>query len=217
MHRAVLFDFGGVIVSGPFEAFNAFETTRGLPLNFIRSVNAINPQGNAWAKLERSDITPAEFDELFADESESIGHRIGGAEVLSLLAGELRPDMVHALDVLKSAGYIIACLTNNIVTSRSATPTKREEMLQKVLVRFDAIIESSMIGVRKPEPRFYEIACETIHVKPHECVFLDDLGINLKPAAAMGMTTIKVTSSAQALADLSRVLSIEISTPRASR
>lgn len=217
MHRAVLFDFGGVIVSGPFEAFNAFETTHGLPINFIRSVNAINPHGNAWAKLERSDITPAEFDELFADESESIGHRLGGAEVLSLLAGELRPDMVHALDVLKSAGYIIACLTNNIVTSRSATPTKREEMLQEVLVRFDAIIESSMIGVRKPEPRFYEIACETIHVKPHECVFLDDLGINLKPAAAMGMTTIKVTSSAQALADLSRVLSIEISTPRASR
>lgn len=129
MHRAVLFDFGGVIVSGPFEAFNTFETTRGLPLNFIRSVNAINPHGNAWAKLERSDITPAEFNELFADESENIGHRLGGVEVLSLLAGELRPDMVHALDVLKSAGYIIACLTNNIVTSRSATPTKREEML----------------------------------------------------------------------------------------
>lgn len=214
MHRAVLFDFGGVIVSGPFETFNAFETAHGLPLDFIRSVNAINPHDNAWAKLERSDITPAEFDKLFADESESIGHRLGGAEVLSLLAGELRPDMIHALDVLKSAGYIIACLTNNVVTSRSATPTKREEILQEVLGRFDAIIESSMIGVRKPEPRFYEIACETIRVKPQECVFLDDLGINLKTAAAMGMTTIKVTSSAQALADLSRVLSIEISTLR---
>lgn len=217
MHRAVLFDFGGVIVSSPFEAFNTYETAHGLPFNFIRSVNAINPHENAWAKLERSNITQAEFDELFAAESESLGHRVAGAEVLSLLAGELRPDMVHALDLLKSSGYIIACLTNNVLSSQSTTPTKREEMLREVLARFDAVIESSIIGVRKPDPRFYEIACEVINVRPHECVFLDDLGVNLKPAAAMGMTTIKVTSSTQALVDLSRVLLIEIRTPSALR
>ncbi len=215
MHRAVLFDFGGVIVSGPFEAFNHYERDHGLPTNFIRSVNALNPHENAWAKLERSDITRSEFDELFATESENIGHRVAGAEVLSLLAGELRPEMVHALDVLKSCGYIIACLTNNTLSGKSATPTKREEMLRDVLARFDAVIESSVIGVRKPEPRFYEIACETINVRPHECVFLDDLGINLKPAAAMGMTTIKVTSSGQALDELARALSIEIRPPSA--
>jgi len=213
VHRAVLFDFGGVIVSSPFEAFNAYEAAHGLPFNFIRSVNVINSHENAWAKLERSDITLAEFDELFAAESENIGYRLAGAEVLSLLAGEPRLDMIHALDVLKSSGYIIACLTNNVLSSKSAMLTKREEMLRAVLARFDAVIESSTIGIRKPEPRFYEIACETIDVKPHECIFLDDLGVNLKPAAAMGMTTIKVTSSTQALADLSRVLLLEISTP----
>jgi putative hydrolase of the HAD superfamily len=213
VHRAVLFDFGGVIVSGPFESFNHFERDHGLPTNFIRSINALNPHENAWAKLERSEITYSEFDDLFAVESENYGHRVAGADVLALLAGELRPDMVHALDVLKSSGYIIACLTNNVVSNRSATPTQREELLQEVLTRFDAVIESSMIGARKPEPRFYEIACETIKVQPSECVFLDDLGINLKPAAAMGMTTIKVTTSAQALDELAQVLSIDFGTP----
>lgn len=213
MHRAVLFDFGGVIVSSPFEAFNHYERDHGLPTNFIRSVNAINPNENAWAKLERSDITDAEFDKLFALESANIGHRVAGAKVLSLLAGELRPDMVHALDVLKSSGYIIACLTNNVLSGQSVTPTKREQLLRDVLARFDAVIESSMIGVRKPEPRFYEIACEMIHVKPPECVFLDDLGINLKPAAAMGMATIKVTSSKQALDELAQILQLEINSP----
>ena len=145
----------------------------------------MDPHENAWAKLERSDITYSEFDELFAIESENHGYRVSGADVLGLLAGELRLDMVHALDVLKSSGFIIACLTNNVVSRQFAKPTKREEMLTDVLARFDAVIESSRIGVRKPEPRFYEIACQTINVNPTECVFLDDLGINLKPAAAM--------------------------------
>ena len=209
MHRAVLFDFGGVIVSSPFESFNRYEREHGLPNNFIRSINSLDPHVNAWAKLERSEITYSAFDELFAIESENHGYRVSGADVLGLLAGELRLDMVHALDVLKSSGFIIACLTNNVISTQSAMPTKREETLKEVLARFDAVIESSMIGVRKPEPRFYEIACQSINVKPTECVFLDDLGINLKPAAAMGMTTIKVTTSEQALSELAHVLSIE--------
>lgn len=215
MHRAVLFDFGGVIVSSPFEAFNAYEATHRLPHNFIRSVNSVNPHNNAWAKLERNDITPAEFDAVFAAECLTLGHRVAGSDVLALLSGDLRPEMVHALDVLKSAGYIIACLTNNVLSHQSINPTKSEVLRQDVLGRFDAIIESSKIGVRKPELRFYEIACTIISVKPDECVFLDDLGINLKPAAAMGMTTIKVTSSSQALAELSQVLSLEIGTHNA--
>ncbi len=209
MHRAVLFDFGGVIVSSPFESFNHYEREHGLPINFIRSINSLSPHENAWAKLERSEITYPEFDELFAVESEKQGHRVSGADVLSLLAGELRLDMVHALDVLKASDYIIACLTNNVVSTQSADPTMRQLELQEVLARFDAVIESSMIGVRKPERRFYEIACQTINVNPSECVFLDDLGINLKPAAAMGMTTIKVTTSKQALDELAQILAIE--------
>ena len=75
-----------------------------------------------------------------------------------------------------------------------------------MMTRFDVVVESSKVGVRKPEPRFYEIACELLGVRPAECVFLDDLGINLKPAAAMGMTTIKVTTAEQAIAELNVAL-----------
>ena len=213
--KAVFFDFGGVILSSPFDAFNNYERDHGLPLNFIRSVNSVNQHENAWARLERSDISPAQFDDIFALESEALGHRIPGAEILALLHGELRPDMVHALDVIKASGFILACLTNNVLTQQvvATDPFERarQQELQAVLARFDAVIESSKVGVRKPEPRFYEIACETVGVKPDECVFLDDLGINLKPAAQMGMITIKVTSAEQALTELSQILRLSLS------
>ncbi len=104
MIRAVLWDFGGVILSSPFEAFNRYEAEHGLPADFIRSVNATNPDTNAWALLERSDVSPAEFDALFADESEALGHRIPGADVLGLLSGDVRPEMVTALDRVIRAG-----------------------------------------------------------------------------------------------------------------
>ena len=209
MHRAVLFDFGGVILSSPFDAFNDYESAHLLPRDFIRTVNSTNPLDNCWAKLERSDISPAEFDEAFAAESAALGHRLPGREVLALLHGELRPEMVKALDTLKASGYILACLTNNVLSTDATTSTEREVALRAVLNRFDAIIESSKIGVRKPEPKFYELACAAINVEPSECVFLDDLGVNLKPAAAMGMTTIKVTSAQQALDELSQILSLD--------
>jgi putative hydrolase of the HAD superfamily len=210
--RAVFFDFGGVILSSPFEAFNHYEAEHGLPLNFIRSVNSVNHHENAWAKLERSDISPQQFDGVFTDESEALGHRIPGADILALLHGEIRPEMVRALDVIKQSGLVLACLTNNVLTEQAVatdpTERQRQDELRAVLARFDAVIESSKVGVRKPEPRFYEIACETTGVQPDECVFLDDLGINLKPAAQMGMITIKVTSADQALTELSHVLGL---------
>jgi putative hydrolase of the HAD superfamily len=204
MIRAVLWDFGGVILSSPFEAFNRYEASNGLPADFIRSVNATNPDANAWALLERNDVTPEEFDSLFADESEALGHRIPGAAVLALLAGEIRPEMVTALDRVIRAGYRTACLTNNVVGGE-----QRMEV-GDVMVMFDHVVESSKVGCRKPEPRFYEIACELLGVEPSECVFLDDLGINLKPARAMGMTTIKVGAADPAIAELESVLGISL-------
>lgn len=211
--EAVLWDFGGVILSSPFEAFNHYEALHGLPKDFLRSVNATNPHTNAWARLERNEIGPAEFDEAFAMDSELLGRRVRGADVLALLAGEVRPEMVDALDAVKAAGYKTACLTNNILggdghgsSLASAAATDRAELIAGIMDRFDAIVESSKVGVRKPEPRFYEIACEQLGVAPWSCVFLDDLGINLKPAAAMGMKTIKVTGARQALDDLGELL-----------
>ena len=207
--RAVLWDFGGVILSSPFEAFRRYESEKGLPADTIRTVNATNPDSNAWALLERNDISPAEFDILFASESEALGHRIPGSDVLALLAGDVRPHMVTALDTVIGAGLLTACLTNNVV-STSPTPTERQIEVSAIMAKFHHVVESSKVGCRKPEPRFYEIACELLDVSPHECVFLDDLGINLKPAAAMGMRTIKVVDSFDALDELSAHLSLTL-------
>jgi putative hydrolase of the HAD superfamily len=208
MIKAVLWDFGGVILTSPFEAFRRYETEHNMPLDFIRSVNATEPHSNAWALMERSEVTPQQFDDLFAAESEALGHRVSGADVLSLLAGDVRPRMVAMLDRVKAAGFRVACLTNNIVggDGLEVANNARSEQIADIMARFDVVVESSKIGVRKPEPRFYEIACELLGLQPDECIFLDDLGINLKPAAAMGMVTIKVSNEDQAIADLSAAL-----------
>lgn len=201
---AVFWDFGGVILSSPFEAFNAYEAANGLPHDLIRTVNTTNPDDNAWAKIERREITHEEFDDLFAAESEALGHRVPGRDVIGMLYGSVRPEMVVALDRVIEAGYITACLTNNF-----ATDGHRDE-IEAIMTRFRYVVESSKVGCRKPEPQFYELACETAGVAPDQVVFLDDLGINLKPAKAMGMQTIKVLNADQAITDLESVLGINL-------
>ena len=207
--RAVFWDFGGVILSSPFDAFLQYEAKKGLPQAFLRKVNATNPDTNAWALLERNEVSPRDFNDLFMAESTALGHPVPGSDVLALLAGEIRPAMVQALDTVKAAGYRMACLTNNVVGGDGASPERREAVAA-VMSRFDAVIESSKVGCRKPETRFYEIACETLQVSPHECVFLDDLGVNLKPAAAMGMHTIKVINPDDALVALGTALQLSL-------
>lgn len=198
----------GVILTSPFEAFRRYESAAGLPQDFIRTINSTNPHSNAWALLERSDISTSEFDELFAQESSARGHRVPGADVLALLSGDIRPNMVAALDAVIAAGFKTACLTNNMATTGESS-NERSSALAAVMNRFDVIVESSKVGVRKPEPRFYEIACEMLEVTPGECVFLDDLGINLKPAAAMGMRTIKVADPVDAISQLAAITGID--------
>ena len=216
MIKAVLWDFGGVFTTSPFEAFNRYEAEKGLPLNFIRSVNASNPDSNAWAQFESNQLELAEFDALFAAETESAGHRIPGIDVLNLLAGDVRPEMVEALGLIKQH-YRVACITNNVQGAGEgpgmATDAAKAAQVLEILALFDVVIESSKVGIRKPEPRIYEMACEAIAVDPTEVVFLDDLGINLKPAKAMGMATIKVVSSAQALGELSEILAMTLLGP----
>lgn len=213
--EAVLWDFGGVILSSPFEAFNRYESAHGLPTDFIRSVNTANPHDNAWAKLERNDVSPGVFDALFAAESEALGNRVPGADVLALLSGDVRGEMVTALDRVIAAGFATACLTNNVVSHDTATTARPG--VAPVMAKFDHVVESSKVGVRKPEPRFYEIACELVGVAPDRCVFLDDLGVNLKPAKKMGMTTIKVGDPGQAIAQLENVLRIPLADAPALR
>lgn len=197
--EAVFWDFGGVITTSPFEAFARYEREMGLPEGFIRRVNARNADGNAWAKLERSEVDVDRFCRLFEEEARALGGAVDGRTVLRLLAGEPRPEMVVALKAV-ARDYRTACLTNNVQgPARSPESAAR---IAEIMSVFDVVVESSKVGVRKPEPGFYEIACELVGVAPERVVFLDDLGVNLKPARAMGMRTIKVVSPARAIAEL---------------
>jgi putative hydrolase of the HAD superfamily len=205
--QAVLWDFGGVLTTSPFEAFNRFEQEQGLPTDFIRTINATNPETNAWARFESSQIGIDEFDQAFAEESERAGHRVRGRAVIELLSGDIRPRMVEALQHCK-ARYRVACITNNVRSGQGpgmARDSERAEAVRAVMDLFDLVVESSVEGVRKPNPRIYEITCERLSVEPQRAVFLDDLGINLKPARELGMKTIKVTSEAQAIEDLAGI------------
>jgi len=210
---AVLWDFGGVLTSSPFEAFNRYEERHGIPRDFIRGVNATNPEANAWAKFEASRISADEFDALFEEETRRAGHSIRGRVVIEMLSGEVRPEMVAALRECKKH-YRVACITNNVKSGEGpgmARSAEKAERIREVLALFDLVVESSKEGMRKPDPRIYRLACERLGVSPTRAVFLDDLGINLKPARDLGMTTIKVVNVSQALAELSKALDLTLS------
>ena len=211
--QAVIFDFGGVITASPFEAFNRLEEERGLPHDLVRRINAANPDSNAWALLERAEITRAAFDARFAAEAAALGHELRGADVLAVIAGVIRPGMVAALDTIRAAGLKLGCITNNVPGGSGpamANDAQAESRYAAIFARFDQVIESAKAGVRKPDPRIYAMMCDALDVRPADCVYLDDLGINCKPAAAMGMAAIKVTGEAQALKELSVVLAIDL-------
>jgi putative hydrolase of the HAD superfamily len=212
MIKAVLWDFGGVITSSPFEAFNRFEQTNGLPKDVIRRINSTNPESNAWALLESSKISVEEFDKKFAEEAHSIGHKISGADVLALLSGKLRPEMVQALGTIKST-YRIGCITNNVRTGEGPSMARdpdKAARVDEIMALFDVVIESSKVGLRKPDPAIYKLACNEMDIEPAEAIFLDDLGINLKPARQLGMITIKVLNADQALTELEAHLGIAL-------
>jgi len=203
--RAVLFDFGGVLTTSPFEAFARYEHQAGLPPGFLRRVNATDPDTNAWARLERGEHGLDGFVEAFESEASALGHPVDGRVVLGLLQGDLRPEMVEAV---RRCGerFATACLTNNFAAED--LPVRPE--IVEVLGLFDEVLESRTLGIRKPEPRFYELACERLGVEATEAVFLDDLGVNCKPARTMGMHTIKVRSPGQALAELSQITGLDL-------
>ena len=212
MIKAVFWDFGGVVTSSPFEAFNKFEKDNSLPVDFLRLVNSTNPDSNAWALLERNEIDLNKFDSLFELESRSLGHPVKGKEVIALLKGQVRPEMINALKKIKG-NYVQACLTNNIQSmgdsgfeGNVSASGKHEE----VMSMFDFVFESSKENIRKPDPEFYLRACERGNVSPTEVVFLDDLGINLKPAKALGMSTIKVINPQDALNELEDLIDLKL-------
>ena len=191
MIEAVIWDFGGVLTTSPFEAFARFETERGLPADIIRRTNAANHLENAWAKFERAEVDIEAFDA--AVRGGIAGARRGGARQgrVAAASGDLRPEMVEALKRIK-AKFRTGCITNNLPANAIGSLTGRSLYVAEVMALFDHVIESAKIGLRKPDPRIYRMMVETLKVDPKKCVYLDDLGVNLKPAREMGMTTIKV-------------------------
>lgn len=210
--RAVLWDFGGVILSSPFEAFNRYEAEIGLPKDFIRSLNARNGDTNAWAKMERSEVSLEGFVELFEEEARQQGHKLDGWRILQSLSGDIRPQMVEALRRCSRA-FRVACITNNMKHGEGpgmARSADKAQAVAEIMTLFEHVVESSKLGLRKPDPRIYRHACDLLGVQPEDCIYLDDLGINLKPARALGMRTIKVGDPDVAIDELQAMVGIEL-------
>ncbi|MCB0990474.1 MAG: HAD-IA family hydrolase [Acidimicrobiales bacterium] len=210
---AVLFDLGGVITTSPFERFNEYEARAGLPPDSIRKINSTNPDSNAWAKLERSEVGPDEFVALFDAEGRALGLEVDGREVLKAITGTVRPKMVRALDLLVEAGVRIGAITNNASFGEGAGMARDSDAasaMDAALARFEVVIESSKVGVRKPSPEIYLMACQEMGIEPAQAVYLDDLGINCKAAHQLGMFAIKVTDPDEALAALGAKLGLTL-------
>ena len=210
---AVVFDLGGVLTESPLTAFAGYEAEAGLPSGLIRRLNSSDPHTNAWARFERGELDVAGFTAAFEAEALAAGHRVQAARVLEALRGELRPAMVAAVRRLRDAGLPLGLLSNNVA------PMERTGALGELLGLFDAVVESSTEGVRKPEPEIYRRALTRLSdavgrpLAASDCAYLDDLGINLKPARALGFATIKVDEPGAALAELSALVGFPLDGP----
>ena len=207
-YRAVIFDLGGVVFPSPFDAFDAHEREAGLPERFIRTVVAHSAETGAWARFERSDVDFAGFCSEFEAECAAAGGTVDAAALMRAITIGFapRPAMVEAITAIRARGLCVGALTNNWATS------ERTETGDHTQLGFDAIVESAVEGIRKPDPRIYQLVCARLSVEPTDCVILDDLGVNLKPARAMGMTTIKVVEPQTALEELAGHLGFAMST-----
>lgn len=201
-YKAIIWDFGGVITSSPFEAFNEFEEANSLPKDIIRTINSENPDMNAWAQFESNSITIDQFNDLFLKEAKAKGFDIKGRDIIKLLKGSIRENMVSFLRELKS-DFKLGCITNNV---KSSSQENTDNETEEVMSIFDHVIESSIVGIRKPNPKIYMMSCDALNVSPDQCIYLDDLGINLKPARELGMTTIKVIQPEDAIQEVRNLL-----------
>ena len=201
-YKAIIWDFGGVITSSPFDAFNEFEEVNGLPKDIIRTINSENPDMNAWAQFESNSITIDQFNDLFLKEAKAKGFDIKGRDIIKLLKGSIRENMVSYLRELKS-NFKLGCITNDV---KPSSEENTDNETKEAMSIFDHVIESSIVGIRKPNPEIYMMSCDALNVSPDQCIYLDDLGINLKPARELGMTTIKVIQPEDAIQEVRNLL-----------
>ncbi|NNL64780.1 MAG: HAD family phosphatase [Myxococcales bacterium] len=200
-YRAVIFDLGGVVLGSPLHAIAAYERETGLPAGFVNRVVADSGPDGGWSRLERGELSMEAFYPVFEADCQARGHGLSARELMVRVhaATEPRPAMIEAVRRIRERELLAAALTNNWVSEDG-------EGTGALRPYFDAFIESSVVGMRKPDPRIYTHACEALGVAAEHAVFLDDIGRNLKPARALGMTTIKVDAPDAALDALSSVL-----------
>lgn len=213
-HRAVILDLGGVVLPSPFAAFRAYERRHGVPYRFVSEVIVRGGEHGAWARFERGELGLEEFAVAFETECKAAGGRVTVADLLAAMAADAsgpHPEMATAIRRRRAVRLRTGALTNNWIGADRPSALRGDSPLAAQLVGlFDAIVESARVGLRKPDPRIYRLACEELGVAPHEAVFLDDLRANLKPARAMGMTTIKVDDPLTAAAQLGAVLGLDL-------
>jgi putative hydrolase of the HAD superfamily len=207
MYEAVIFDLGGVVYPSPFEAFDAYDVDAGLAPGTVRALIKTSSETGAWAALERGELAMDEFFRLLGAEATAAGFELDAARLMEMVGRGFgpRPAMARAVTRIREAGLRTAALTNNWPRPEDGVAAVNGNGLG-----FDVVIESAVVGLRKPDPRIYELVLRELEVAATATVFLDDLGINLKPARAMGMTTIKVTDPHHALAELASALGIEV-------
>jgi non-heme chloroperoxidase len=203
-YRGVIFDLGGVVCGSPLHAISAFEQERGIPSGFVNHVVVTTAPGGAWSRLERGELDLETFFDAFEADCATAGHRIDARAMMGKVAevARPRPVMLGAIAHLRAKGFRVAALTNNWRTEGDQASELRPH--------FDVVVESAVEGLRKPDPRIYRLACERLGIALEEAVFLDDIGLNLKAAKALGMTTIKVADPDDALAELEEILGFEL-------
>ena len=209
--RAVIFDLGGVVLGSPLHAINRYERHLGLSENAINRVVADTAPSGAWSRLERGELSMDSFYAAFESDCREAGHEISARTMFEWMAAESLPreSMLHAIRCIRHEGLRTAALTNNWAKAGDAEETDSsasDDRTRALRAHFDVFIESSVEGIRKPDPRIYELACERLEVAPREAIFLDDIGANLKPARKMGFTTIKVSAPEPALRVLEKAL-----------
>jgi len=206
-YEAAVFDLGGVVFPSPLDVFRAYERDHGLPHRFLSEVVLADPEHGAWSRLERGELSFDEFCDAFDAECAAHGGAVSARELMgSVRVGlDARPGMVTAIAAIRRHGLKTAALTNNWADdpARADRESPTDEW-------FDVVVESAVEGLRKPDPRIYELVCARLDVSPSATVFLDDLGANLKPARELGMTTIKVADADAALAELAAVLGFDL-------
>lgn len=205
-YKAVIFDLGGVVLDSPLHEIARYEREHRLPPGFINRVVISTGSDGAWARLERGALCLEAFYDAFGQECEHAGYAIDTRELMRRIGqvANPRPRMLTAIHRIRAHGIKVAALTNNWIAADGESTGAPLRPL------FDVLVESSVVGLHKPDPRVYELVCERLGIAPGNAVFLDDIGRNLKPARDLGMATIKVDDPETALGQLEDLLGISL-------